>query len=146
MGRQAPMSLRLITDFNETINQQCTLCLFLHDSENGVCRHKGQNDETLRPQSRFSDYSFYTAQSTDSCRRQQASHKIRARVMTAPSKKEPTLRHKTSPPNVSLRELRARHSRQSLMREKQSEERLQRLYEDQILEYLESPLSEMVRI
>lgn len=146
MGRQAPISLRLITDFNDMIDQRCPLCLFLHDSENGLCRHKGHGKEIVRSQSRFSDYSFYTAQTTDSGTVARSNDRIRAKVVTPPPKKQPCLRHKVSPNKVSLRELRSQQSRQSLIRTKQSEADLQRAYEQQIMEYLESPLSEMGRM
>ena len=147
MGRQAPISLRLITDLNATVDHHCPLCLFLHDTENGECRHHPYAKEIERSQSRFSDYSFYTARTSDSTSNSDGSNsKVRAKVVTTPPKKKPSLKHKTSPTKLSLRELRAQQSRQSLMREQQSNERLQSVYEKQILAYLEGPLSEMGRI
>ena len=63
---------------------------------------------------------------------------IKAQVSPPMPSTAPVLRHKTSPKSSTLRDLRAKHSRQAL-RARRSDEQLQELYETQTLSYLESP-------
>ena len=141
MKRQPPVTLRLITDQNATIDLHCTLCQFLHLGPE-ECTHNLYEKEYLRTQSHISDFSFYTAHTTES-NAPVNTGRIKAQIITTPpAHKRPTLRHKTSPTETSLRELRAQHAQQLLVREKQSEQRLQDVYESQILSYLDSPLAE----
>jgi hypothetical protein len=137
------VSLRLITDLNAMLDHHCSLCLYFHDSTTSECSHKapdGGGGETARPQSRFSDLSFYSAHTSKTSSTASSTKTVKATVsVTAEPKRQPFLRRKTSPTEISLRELRALHQRQSVLRAKQSDERLQQLYEEQILEYLSSP-------
>ena len=143
MGQGPTISLRLITDYNKQIDHYCPLCLFLHDLEE--C--PGQNKRHLvkdvsRPTSRLSDTSHYSERTIDNFALFGSTKELRARVIATPLKEKPILRRKMSPTDVSLRELNAKQSRQTTLRQRQSEERLQQVYEDQILAYLESPLAE----
>jgi hypothetical protein len=143
MGQGPTISLRLITDHNKEIDHSCPLCLFLHDPEE--C--PGQNNRRFvrdisRPTSHRSDTSRYSERTVDNFAFFGSTKGLRARVITAPPKEKPILRRKMSPTDVSLRELNQKQSSQTSLRQRQSEERLQQVYEEQILAYLESPLAE----
>lgn len=131
MMQKPPVSLRLITEFNEELDHHCSLCLHFHEFRDTECKHNNR-----RPRSGYSESSFYTAQTSNSSL---SSRAIKAKVSTAPIRPRPALRHKLSPTAISLRELRAKHSHISLVRARQSDEQLQQLYESQIISYLDSP-------
>ena len=138
MKRQPPVALRLITDHTATIDDPCTLCLFLHGSQSGECQHDPYLREFVRPQSHISNISMSTARTTEASASDASSNRVKAKVIVPPPKKQPALRHKASPTDSSLRELRTKQAQQTLIRERKSEERLQHAYESQILAYLES--------
>ena len=143
MGQGPPVSLRLITANNETIEHYCPLCLFLHDSED--CEYndkKSLNTSYSRPSSRQSDTSRYSERTVDDFAFFGSTRELRVKIVTTPLKAAPALRRRVSPTDVSLRDLSRKQSQQSLIRQQRSEERLQRVYEDQIMAYLESPLAE----
>ena len=143
-GVPPPVSLRLTTDNDTTIEHHCPLCLFLHDSTDCENRHDRHiNKDVSRPTSRLSDASCYSERTTDHFAFFGSTRGLRVRVIATPLKQKPVLRRKMSPTDVSLRELRAKQERQVLIRLQRSEEQLQQVYECQILAYLESPLAEM---
>lgn len=131
MDKSAPISLRLITDLDETLEHHCSLCLFFHEMPDSPCEHRRNLKIPRPPSTTLTDMSVYTAQTSE--------HWTRAK----PSKKPPALRRKISPTEISLRELRAKQSRQSLVKAKRSEEKLQQLYESQILAYLDDTYAEI---
>ena len=143
MRRQQPVTLRLITDQDATVEQHCSLCLFLCSSEPEECKHNPYRQEIERLGSRIPSPSSY-AGTSDSNADNVSNSIIRAKILTTspPAKNKPRLRHKLSPTETTLRELNSKQSRQSVVREKQSEERLQQAYEFQIMKYLETPLAE----
>lgn len=145
MGQGPTLSLRLTTDDNKTIDHYCPLCLFLHDSEACEYNHNNRfnNRSISRPCSRQSDTSCYSERTVDNFAFFGSTKGLRARVIaTPPPRDKPVLRRKMSPTDVSLRELRRKHSQQTLLRQTRSEERLQQVYEEQILAYLDSPVAE----
>lgn len=138
-----PVSLRLTTDKDTTIEHHCPLCLFLHDStECDQRHHRHLNKDISRPTSRLSDASCYSERTTDHFAFFGSTKGLRVKVIATPPKEKPVLRRKMSPTDVSLRELRAKQENQLLIRQQRSEEQLQQVYECQILAYLESPLAE----
>lgn len=152
MDYSPAVCFRLITEVGEILDHHCSLCTFFHDDES-QCEHvEGEAPNTSRPKSAFSDSSWYTARTSHSTSSLlsdssgssgssgSSTSTIKARVSAQPLRRKPSLRRKTSPTKVSLRELRAQQSRQSLLRAKQSDERLQRVYESQISAYLDGPL------
>jgi len=144
MNNQPPVSLRLINDLDTVLNHHCSLCLFFHESRT-PCDHKPRTFPRPTP-SECSDSSFYTAQTSDTIR-PASSHSLSRTIATKASSalfpRNRPLRRKISPRESSLRELRTKQSRQCLVRTKQSEEQLQRVYESQILAYLEGPSVEL---
>jgi hypothetical protein len=142
MESSAPHSpalcLQLITHMSAKIDHHCSLCLFFSENDE-PCKH-GMGSSESRP-SLISDNSYYTARTTDSAASRHRTvrtipnigdeHSIEARR---------SLRRKISPTQTSLRELRAKHSRLSFVRAKQSEADLQRAYESQIMAYLDGSL------
>jgi hypothetical protein len=141
MADQKKIQLRLITDMDSTIEHHCSLCLYFHDAQNTQCLHR--NNATLKAsRSPASTSSYYTAETSSSNGEQAVQSAIRAKVWASPAPSRPTLRHRTPTQGVSLRELRARQSQQSILRAKESEEKLQQAYEAQILAYLQSPLAD----
>jgi hypothetical protein len=143
MGQGPTISLRLITDSNKEIDHYCPLCLFLHDPQDCPGQNKRHfGKDFSRPTSRLSDTSRYSERTTDNFAFFGSTKELRARVIAMPPKEKPVLRRKMSPTDVSLRELNEKQSRQTMLRQRQSEERLQQVYEEQILAYLESPLAE----
>jgi hypothetical protein len=143
MGQGPPVSLRLITANNETIEHYCRLCLFLHDSEECEYNHKRPfNASYSRPSSRQSDTSRYSERTVDDFAFFGSTRELRVKIVTTPPKTAPALRRRISPTDVSLRELSRKQSQQGFIQRLRSEERLQRVYEDQILAYLGSPLAE----
>ncbi|KAK3116188.1 hypothetical protein LTR53_003682 [Teratosphaeriaceae sp. CCFEE 6253] len=99
--------------------------------------------------SETSDSSFYTARTSDtfySASSGSSTSTLTRKVSTRSPGRPPSLRRKISPTELSLRELRTKHSRQCLIRAKQSEEQLQRVYESQILAYLEGSFVGLDRV
>ncbi|TKA30362.1 hypothetical protein B0A50_02589 [Salinomyces thailandicus] len=95
---------------------------------------QGDNFFTERPLSSSSTSSWYTAQaSSDSSSGNAPSG---PRVSPVSERRSPTLRRKTSPTEISLRQLHEEQAQSESLRARISEERLQRVYEAQILEYL----------
>lgn len=68
---------------------------------------------------------------------------VSAGVPETERKQGPLLKRKTSPTEVSLRELCVHQSQQSLLRAKQSEEQLRRAYELQIRAYLDGKFADL---
>ena len=151
-----PLPMHLITDMDETIDNYCSPCLFLHDSPDCSNYHNNSNEHLTssssetsisRPTSRNSNISTYSDRTSSNLdffgsTKALTAHVRRPVIATSPQRK-PALRRKRSPTDVSLRDLNLNDSRTALIRQRRSEERLQRVYEEQILAYLESPLSEM---
>ena len=137
-----PVSLRLITDLDAYVDDHCSLCLFFHDSTQEGCVHHASNRRLARQSSRLTESSFYTA-ATSKHRYSTPAPMMRGNPTTARSLPQPMLRHKTSPTEVSLRDLRAKHAQQSVIRARQSDERLQQLYESQVDAYLDSPYAKV---
>ena len=139
--------LRLITNLSQTLDHHCSLCLFFHGSD-GACDHRQpqQQSQIKRSATPFSDCSFYTARTSDSVASfssDSSSSTIRAMTPKPMLHRQPSLRRKNSPTEVSLRDLRARHAEQTLLRAKQSEEHLQHVYQSQILAYLEGSFASL---
>ena len=130
------VTFRLITDHSKTLNHHCSICQFFHSSDQH-CEHKMDRPPAPRSHSHFSDYSYYSAVTRASTPTTLPSVSTKPSTISLRGSRQ--LRRKTSPTEVSLRELRAKHAHQSLLRAKKSEEELQRVYEMQILAYLEGP-------
>ncbi len=145
MITQPPVCLRLINDLDKVLNHHCSLCLYFHGSKT-PCDHKPRTFPRPTP-SECSDSSFYTAQTSDTTIRSASSHSLSRTVATKASSasfpRNRPLRRKISPRESSLRELRTKQSQQCFVRTKQAEEQLQRVYESQILAYLEGPSVEL---
>lgn len=141
--------LRLINEHAGSVEYHCTLCTFFHNHEES-CGHKQAHSIsrsiTATP---FSDCSFYTAQSDislpeldndiGSLSSRSSSSTIRASVVnySYPMTRRRSLRRTSSPTDCSLRDLnKQQQSAQVQLRQQQSEEQLQRVYEMQILAYL----------
>lgn len=126
-------TLRLITDLNSTLNHHCPLCHFFHGADDTHCPHKPhprpRGVSSRAPSSHASDSSFYSAHTSSSA---SSGPSIKAKIKPVRRPDSPTLRHKTSPERISLRDLR----RQQLVQTKSSDERLRETYEAQILSYL----------
>jgi len=142
-GVPPPVTLRLTTDNDTTIEHHCPVCLLLHDTTDCDNRHDRHiNKDISRPTSRLSDASCYSERTTDHFAFFGSTKQLRVRVIATLPKEKPVLRRKISPTDVSLRELRAKQEKQILIRLQRSEEQLQQVYECQILAYLESPLAQ----
>ena len=138
MGQSPTARLLRMRDEITTLERYCSICHYLHDTKDGKCEHRPASQDVSRPQSRFSDFSFYTARTTNSDTADIPISTIRAKISISPLARKPALRHKASPTELSLRDLREEQLRQALIRSKRSEEQLQQAYESQILEYLGS--------
>ncbi|KAK4614236.1 hypothetical protein CLAFUW4_08770 [Fulvia fulva] len=131
--------LRLITDLAEGQDHHCTLCTFFHGRE-GHCQHGPATQPSIRTATPFTECSFYTARSDTSdsdftLSARSSSSTIKARIQISTSDlKQHHLKRKTSPTEVSLRDLNLQQEHN--LRIQQSEEQLQRVYEEQILSYL----------
>ncbi|KAK3073267.1 hypothetical protein LTR53_005317 [Teratosphaeriaceae sp. CCFEE 6253] len=133
--------VQLDTKPNSSLEHHCSLCHFLYASR-AACEHLHhlRPDQRRPTASETSDSSFYTARTSDtfySASSGSSTSTLTRKVSTRSPSRRPSLRRKISPTELSLRELRTRQSRQCLIRAKQSEEQLQRVYESQILAYLE---------
>jgi hypothetical protein len=136
---------QLITDNFSGHANHCSLCLFLHGKDND-CQHTlpVTSLDLPRTATPFSDCSFYTCRSVasttsvTSTESDSSSSTIRAKVKAQPAVKRHPLRRRQSPTEMSLRDLHHRQSFQLDLRQQQSEEQLQAVYERQILEYLNS--------
>ena len=132
MARSPAVRLHLVTDFTDDSEFDCSPSMIQF-------RRDAIDNDISRPHTGYSDRSYYTAYTTNNDVPTEMTPKITAKISAPPIKTWPSLRHKRSPTKISLRELRAKHSSQCLVRTKQSDERLQQLYESQILSYLQSP-------
>ncbi|EME80836.1 uncharacterized protein MYCFIDRAFT_211679 [Pseudocercospora fijiensis CIRAD86] len=150
MEHSPAVCLRLISDNLSEVDHHCSLCLFFHGADK-TCRHEPSSPpKILRSETPFSDCSFYTCRtaassiSTTSLQSDSSGSStstIKARIhITTPAVKRQSLRRKQSPTDASLREL--NHSQEILidLRTRQSEERLQAVYERQIMQYLHSDI------
>lgn len=143
MRPEPPVSLRLTTEFIGTIDHHCPVCLFLHGTADYDSRHNSHFGKDIsRPPTAHSVLSLYSQRTVDHFAFFGSTKGLRVRVVPTAPQRQHTLRRKDSPTDVSLRELRALQEQQRLVRQQRSEERLQQVYEDQILAYLESPLAE----
>ncbi|KAI5364182.1 hypothetical protein Slin15195_G098400 [Septoria linicola] len=142
---------RLISDNLSEVDHQCSLCLFLTGS-NGLCQHTKpaaaiSRTATATP---FSECSFYTCRtaastlsttSISSGSSRSSSSTIKGRLSNSSSTnalQQHSLRRRQSPTELSLRELNRKQAGQLDLRQRQSEEALQQVYERQILQYLNS--------
>lgn len=147
MEHSEVLCLRLITDLAQSLDHHCTLCSFFHESLDH-CNHGGSptNDiqRTMTPFSDISGCTFYTARTSDSAI-SMASYSSTSTVKPSntpsmPNLKRHSLRRTSSPTHYSLRDLHQQQAAANL-RQKQSEEALQQVYESQIMEYLNSNLN-----
>lgn len=135
--------IRLIDDMAATLDHHCSLCSFFHEQDQS-CQHKKADKAILRTATPFSDCSFYTAQSdvsedSGSLSSRSSSSTIRAKIQVSTSSlKSHSLRRTSSPQEYSLRDLHQQQETQCRLRQQESEERLQQMYESQILAYLNS--------
>lgn len=147
-----PAGLDLITYLDNTLGHHCPLCFFL-EFDNSECPHKQTRRDVAHPPSNNSDLWSYNSSIASSRLFTSSKNTIRAKVSVASSDgTQPSLRRKRSPTGTTLRELNSQESlsrpqqfsgsQQNLLRTQQSDERLRKVYESQILTYLESPLSE----
>lgn len=150
MGYSQAVCHRLVSGNLAEVDHQCSLCLFLTGQADS-CDHIARpaavipREATATP---FSECSFYTCRSatstlsTSSRSSGSSSSTIKARVCHASTStsdlRQHSLRRRQSPTELSLRELHRRQAQQSDIRERRSEEKLQRVYERQILQYLNS--------
>lgn len=144
MNHSPAVCLRLLTDLSTMQDHHCSLCLFFHDTD-GQCKHNNFS-WTQKAPSVSSDSSFYTACTSGSTRSDASGSSIdtvKARNPVTGPRRNPSLRRKTSPTEMSLRDLRTKHAEQSLKRTKKSEEQLQHVYEAQILAYLNGPFIDL---
>ncbi|EMC95788.1 hypothetical protein BAUCODRAFT_123082 [Baudoinia panamericana UAMH 10762] len=111
----------------------CSVCrYFSHPTDVCTCKRRSISGVMLsrrNPSSIVSESSFYTARTSTSAASTSCSS-----VTSTPI--TPALRRRRSPVGVSLRDLHSLQSRQSSLRAQESEERLQRVYEMQIVSYL----------
>lgn len=165
--------LKLIDDLGRMLDHHCSLCLFFHDTQSTCTHHRPGLRRLGRASSSFSDdCSFYTARTSssddnsdaESLRLPPVPSRSSRRVRMIPLRPTDgddshrtsslwnvTLRRKTSPTNVSLRELSAQHSsssstRRSLLSAQDSEEALQRVYESQIRVYLDGGFADLASL
>lgn len=128
--------LRLIDEISQSLNHHCSLCLFLNDDvvPESCVHSNGHDTSNRRPFTPCTEASFHTAVSTpvSESARSTASDETSSPNRTSTT---PRLRRRASPTHISLRDLEAEHAR-ALLRAKQSEEQLQRVYESQVLQYL----------
>lgn len=144
MEHSEVLCLRLITDLAQSLDHHCTLCSFFHE-ELDNCTHGGNTAKDIQrnttPFSEVSGCTFYTARTSDSSSSMDSySSTSTVKPSTAPSMPNPkrqSLRRTLSPTHYSLRDLHQQQAASNL-RQKQSEEALQRVYESQIMEYLNS--------
>ncbi|KAF2173389.1 hypothetical protein M409DRAFT_15674 [Zasmidium cellare ATCC 36951] len=141
--------IRLINDMAATQDHHCSLCSFLNGQDHN-CQHEKASNAILRTATPFSDCSFYTAQSdvseddSGSLSSRSSSSTIKARIQVSKSNlKSHALRRTSSPQKCSLRELHHQHESQCQLRQQESEERLQQVYESQILAYLNSQYEDL---
>ncbi|KAF2773726.1 hypothetical protein EJ03DRAFT_105372 [Teratosphaeria nubilosa] len=140
-----------------TLDQHCSICAFFHDAPS-QCKHKRSVNRAGTP-STFSESSWYTARtsssfvSSDLSKPANAtswngfSSTIRATAATRTSQPiQPSLRRKTSPTEISLRDLWADQARAHSAKMKLSVERLKQLYESQIMAYLNGDLANLNRM
>lgn len=153
MEHSEVLCLRLITDLAQSLDHHCTLCSFFHESLDN-CSHGGSPERcierTTTPISDFSGCTFYTAKTSESSSSSSSSMASYSSTSTVkptnttptqsmPNLKRHALRRTSSPTHYSLRDLHRQQAATNL-RQKQSEEALQRVYESQIMEYLNSNL------
>ena len=150
IGSLTVPTLRLITDLNSTLNQHCSLCHFFHGANDAHCQHDHHRRRSTAPRtspSQNSDDSFYSAQTSASADSTSSTTTIKAKIKPSSRRPDsPTLRHKSSPTKLSLRDLRQQQSQSAAMRRKSSDERLREIYEAQILWYLGGPHVTLDRI
>lgn len=142
-------TLRLITDLDSTLSYHCSLCHFFRGANDEHCRHKQRSrTQSRQPPSQHSDDSFYSARTSGSAdsRALATSVKARRKAVHRPESPSPALRHKPSPTQTSLRDLRQQQSQVAAARRRVSDERLQQLYEAQILAYLVGPCVSLDRV
>lgn len=150
MEHSPAVCLRLIDDFSQSAagDHYCSLCLFFgssgsnnSSSSSSSCDHKPTSllPRSATPGAR-SDLTFHTAVSWRSTTSSASSSSSTATLRAPP----PPLRRKSSPTQISLRELEAEHARGTtrarellLLHQQRSEEELRRVYERQMWDYLE---------
>lgn len=143
MEHSEVLCLRLITDLAQSLDHHCTLCSFLEEQLDD-CTHRDTSTKDIqRTTTPFSDISgctFYTARTSDSSTSMDSySSTSTVKPSNASQPKRHSLRRTSSPTHYSLRDL---HQQQaaSTLRQKQSDQALQQVYESQITEYLNSSL------
>ncbi|KAK5124360.1 hypothetical protein LTR85_001577 [Meristemomyces frigidus] len=141
MHRPSATTLRLVTNSDEMLRQHASLRPPSQQADSGWNHIPRAVQQTPRPLSALSDSSWYTAQTSDnesSLSSRSSVSSIRVQISVPTIRLSPTLKRKTSPTELSLRELRAEQSRRDrMLQAKRSEEQLQRVYESQIQAYLD---------
>lgn len=143
---------RLVSGNLSEVDHQCSLCLFLTGKDDN-CKHIQATAALPRSHTPFSEAysenSFYTCRSaattrsTTSISSSSSTSTIKARISISSSVsdlKQHSLRRRQSPTELSLRELNQKQASQVDLRQRQSEEELQQVYERQILQYLNSDI------
>ncbi len=150
--------LRLVTNTDPDIvaDTHCSLCLFQEFNEI-PCYHERSKPLPKLPSSaisspispsghsRFFSRTSLAASDCDSATELSPTTDVPDSDVDQESTPSPrrSLRRKASPKDVTLRELKERHSQQSSLRSMKSDEELQRVYESQILAYLDGPWAEL---
>lgn len=135
---------------NSLAGDYCSLCAY-------ILGGKGANDVEVvrspcdhrRPHMATSDSSFYTANSarwSSSSSGTSSSSVVRANIRPPTPHRQPPLRRRYSPTEVSLRELSDWQANKSALRAKESEEALQQKYESQILLYLNGGFADIEHV
>lgn len=153
MSYSQAVCYRLVSNNLTEVDHQCTLCLFLTGQADS-CHHTIKPAAVIPREAAatpFSECSFYTCRSasstlsTSSISSGSSTSTIKARICHASTStsdlRQHALRRRQSPTELSLRELHRRQAQQSDLKERRSEEKLQRVYELQILQYLNSDVN-----
>ena len=131
----------LIAYLDNALGHHCPLCFFL-EFESSQCPHKQTPKSVDPPISAISDLQSYASATSDTTPAN-GTNTIKEKASDISSEGSArSLKRKSSPTGTTLRELRTKHSRQSLLRAQKSDDRLRQKYESQMQRYLESPLSD----
>lgn len=117
------------------VDPLCPICHFIHHAQDAACAN-GQPQENKSTFLLTAESPVTAAGTMTSTQQDRKPTLIKAKITVLQPKQTPSLRHKTSTREFSLRDLRRKQSQQWSLHTKSSEDQLQQVYEAQIRAYL----------